>query len=232
MAKIILPVKKILPPTLVLLAMTMQAQSDTTKAHKHTPQYDKKITFDLSLEPTTFFDVAGKSATVEDYNGTFLTTVTNKIHPQQYGGMDLSLGMAIWKRFHFNFLSGISCSNGFLWIPAGVDFRISLTKARVAPFIHFGGGYICGKPYSLQTYSFDYSPQFVSDNGAFASIGLGVYIKATSKLSITISPDYRFIYSRYRETNNAFSDDVSLNDVGLYKNLIHQVALKLALIFY
>ena len=73
----------------------------------------------------------------------------------------------------------------------------------------------------------------LSDNGAFALGGLGVSIKTTKAMCIAISADYKFVYSycKYRP-NIWFDDDFGGSPTYIEKTFLHQLGLRVSLIFY
>jgi hypothetical protein len=219
---------------LILFAFVACAQTDSSGQQKHIKQYDKKVTFDISIEPVAFFDVAGRAATslymVEDFDLHHYAG-TSALHRQQYGGMDLGIGVAIKKRVHFNLLTGISGNKNISWIPVGTDFKFNFLKGKISPFVHFGGGYI----YEMSNPNNNSYIAITSGNGAFAQAGIGISARVSKILSLTLSPEYRFIYNNYKYnyTGPVFESFASgIGGEGSVKQFCNQLGLKLALTFY
>jgi hypothetical protein len=224
-------------PLLILLAFPGYARTDSLQNEKTLKQYDKRITFDISLEPNVFFDVGGKSINSFYYiSGAYyaanMKTTYNKIHKQQFGGFDLSIGVAVKKKFHFNILSGIDGNSNMAWVPVGTDIKMNLLNSKVSPFIHFGGGYLVNIPGVLND---ETSDLIIGGNGALALAGVGVCVKFAPAFSIQISSDYRFLFENYKYVYRGFLFDSGL--VGPHppnsnQLFCHQLGLRLALIFY
>ncbi len=220
--------------SLVFFALSASAQIDSSKQQKHITQYDKKVTFDISLEPVAFFDVAGRAVTssyvIEDFS-IYHYVGSSALPRQQYGGMDLKVGVAIKRRFHFNLLTGISGNKNISWIPAGTDFKFNFLKGKFSPFIHFGGGYI----YEMSNPNNNSYIVITSGKGALAEAGIGISVRVSKILSLALSPEYRFIYNNYKYnyTGPVFDSFASgIVGEGSVKQLCNQLGLKMALTFY
>jgi hypothetical protein len=202
------------------------AQTDSSNYYK-SQQHHKLVAFDISLEPTAFLGLAGKSHGIEDFDHAF-DQVTYKLASQDYGGMDLGLGATIKHQVYINFLTGISCNNNSLWVPLGVDTKINFTGKKVKPFVHISTGGIFGQSYSVAggTFSFDDA----RNNGVFVSGGVGFYGEITKKWAVAFSPDYRFIYSQYQYKGPEV-EDAQVFNITTAKQFYHQLALKLEFIF-
>ena len=212
------------------MASNCHAQKDSSQLKKHIPQYNKKVTFDISPEPNAFFDASGKTF-VSAYNiDNFGASRKESFSPhrQEYGGMDLAMGVAIKKRFHVDVLGGFSVNGNMGWIPAGADFKFNVLNKKVSPYIHFGGGYMCTTLNPNQD-----NITLLSDKGAFALSGAGISIKTTKVLCVAVSVDYRFIYANYMYRPNIwFDDDFGGPPTYYVKTFLHQLGLRLSLIFY
>jgi hypothetical protein len=222
--------------TLVLVGFGLYAQSDSTKNLKSAKQYDKRITFDISIEPGAFFDINARTTAANNFirPGLEPTISTSRLDLQQYGGMDLGVGVAIKRKFHFNLLTGFSSNANVSWIPVGGDFKFNFPDEKWSPYFHLGGGYM------YEAFNRGWNSYYVttSDNGAFGTLGIGAYCKVSKFYSIFLSPEYRFIYS---EVRYGLKEVVSpLLEYGYawqgiansQKLMCNQVGLKLGFIFY
>jgi hypothetical protein len=213
------------------IASNCLAQKDSSQSKKHVPQYNKKVTFDISPEPNAFFDARGKTFVsaynIDNYGASRKESFST--HKQEYGGMDLAIGVAIKKQFHVDLLGGFSVNGNMGWIPAGADFKFNILNKKVSPYIHFGGGYM----YTLFYPQLD-NIVLLRDNGAFALSGIGVSIKASKAMCIAISADYRFVYNDCKYRPGMWFDVNDFDGPPTYveKTFLHQLGLRLSLIFY
>jgi hypothetical protein len=236
--------KQLFTLSLIWLSLYLGAQTNVAA----TKQFNKSITFDISIETGALFDVANKEwessglgmgntttgpVTGGCVSGASLSPVARRynLNGQNFGGIDVEMGLAIKKQYHINAVTGFSANRFMAWIPAGVDFKYNILKTRISPFVHAGGGYMYRYMSNLNTMPYDV---FKADNGAFAMAGIGVYARITNMLALSLAPEYRFMFNNYQYDYNGVVTEGSASTTTLVsiKRYIHQVGFKLAVMFY
>ena len=206
--------------------VTRRAVNDSSK------QYNKKLTFEIRVEPTAFFSVHD----VNNFHG--FDSNTGAFHGQQqssgiaYGGMSVAIGAAINKRYHLHLEVAYDGTPGETLLTTGAGFSYNILPGKVSPFVHISGGYatVNGDLEGIESGG----PPYL---GFYGCTGFGVSIQVAKMCAITLSPDYRFIYGHAKNTYNYAYYDNNGNiayQSGWQKNnlLNNQIGIRLAAVFY
>ena len=192
-------------------------------------QYNKKLTFEIRIEPVAFFDLRGvdyqPNITPSGKFDYYKQTLTNG----QYGGLQIGVGAAMKKRYHIHFLLGFDGNQLQQMVSVGADFNANLLPGKISPFVHVGAGFASinsddGESILVQT----------ANEGALAgmytSAGIGLYARLNNFFALAISPDYRFIYITYKQEIGYYVLAHPERENG--RVFYNQIGLRVAAVFY
>ncbi len=191
-------------------------------------QYDKKVTFEIRVEPVAFFGLRAIFNEPQLNNNGQIYHNKQVIPNQQYGGVHFAIGAAIKKQYHIHFAMGFDGNQQEQFFTVGSDFNANLLPGRFAPFIHVGGGYasIEGNNEGAILPYWTIPPV----TGCYAVSGIGLYARITKFFALSVSPDYRFIYGSFKEGIGTYNSTVQEQET--FKIFYHQIGLRIAAVFY
>jgi hypothetical protein len=185
-----------------------------------TATFARKLTFNVQIVPTGYFDFSN--------NSVYANNGTGEQEHVQSGGIEIEAGPSFKGQFMPNLAVGVEGLPGGLILPVFADFNFRPVKKSVSPVMHVGIGYAS---------AFELTEGVIMDNlgtgtvfnGALVVCGMGVSVRASQLLSITVSPDYRFLYFPY--TLHEQNYQTGLRYITHEKDFENQLGLRVAFTF-